>query len=165
MPPTLKKKPKFRPDQIVVATRTFATADAVVHVGEKYRGGDPLVVANHTAFIDGNTLPSERPNFWNEMPPPPEHEDSIRVGKSAVADVPPDRLVRSRASFWFDAGFAPGSQGEKSGKISGFGTSISIGQLVDISSPVVRQHPQHFEWPRRDVTLADVERLTSEDAK
>jgi hypothetical protein len=103
------------------------------------------------------------PNFWNELPAPPKHGDStIQIGTSSLAHVSPERLVRARASFWFDGGFAPGSPGAKTGKPSGFGWGISIGQLCEISNPVVRAHPEHFEFPRRDVTLADVERLTSD---
>jgi hypothetical protein len=76
--------------------------------------------------------------------------------------VPPERLVRATASFWVDAGWAPGSPGEKSGKPTGRGWGIQTGQLVEVTNPVVAQHPECFEFVRRTVTLADVERITRE---
>jgi hypothetical protein len=33
------------------------------------------------------------------------------------------------------------------------------GQILDVLNPLVRQHPEWFEWPRRDVSLADIERI------
>jgi hypothetical protein len=162
MAPTLSKSKKnpFGPTQAVKATRTFAWSGGVVHAGDLYRGGDPTVEKNWSAFVDAETLPSEMPNMWDELPPPPDHRDAtIQIGTSPLAHVSPERLVRARASFYFDAGWAPGSAGEKSGKPSGFGSAIALGQLVEISNPVVRANPGAFVFPEREVTLADVERL------
>jgi hypothetical protein len=164
--PKSKKRNPFDPSQPVKATRTFAWSGGVVHAGDLHRGGDLIVERNWTAFVDAGTLDSELPNMWNELPPPPDHLDSaIQIGTSPLAHVAPERLVRARSSFYFDAGHAPGSPGAESGKPSGFGTAIAIGQLVEISAPVVRAHPEHFEFPTRQCTLADIERLTREEVQ
>jgi hypothetical protein len=97
--PALKRKAgnPFKPDEIVKAERTFAYADGVVHVGERFRGGDPVVVANWSAFVPDETLPQEMENFWRDMPPPPDHratESAIKIGTSGAIDV--DLLVRWR---------------------------------------------------------------------
>jgi hypothetical protein len=71
---TLRKdKNPFAPDQIVMATKTLAYEGGVIHAGEKYRGSDPAVEANWTAFVDADTLPHELPNMWASMPSPPDH--------------------------------------------------------------------------------------------
>jgi hypothetical protein len=155
-------KKKSDPDRILVCTMDFGTTDRVVKRGERVRARDPIV-GDGRWFVDAETPESEWPNMWHELPAPPDHratESAIRIGTSPLANVPPHLLVRATSSFWFDGGWAPGSPGEKSGKRSGFGWAINVGQLVEISNPAVRAHPEHFEWPRRDVTLADVERLS-----
>jgi hypothetical protein len=165
MPKT--KKVPFAPDQVVVATRTFATEETVVHVGEKYRGGDPVVVANHTAFVDGETLPGEMPNFWEELPAPPEHDASagfnIRVQPST--EIPLHRQVRSKVEYFFPMQWAPGSAGERRGIPPPFGSALHKGQIKDVCDPVVRAHPDWFEFPARDVRLEDIEREEVNDGK
>jgi hypothetical protein len=166
MAPTLSrnKKNPFAPDQAVKATKTFGWEGGVVHAGDLYRGGDQTVEKNRSAFVDADTLPSEMPNMWDELPAPPDHRDStIQIGTNSLAHVSPERLVRARASFYFDAGWAPGSAGEKSGKPSGFGSAIAIGQLVEVSHPAVRANPGAFVFPEREVRPEDVERLTREE--
>ena len=74
MPTLSKKNPNpFKPDQIVVALRTFAWEGGVVRKARSLRGGDPTVVANFSAFADGETLPSELENPFEALPPPPQH--------------------------------------------------------------------------------------------
>ena len=165
--PTIKKsKCPFASDQVVVAVKTFATERGVVHVGDKFRGGDPVVLESWTAFVDGDTLPNEMPNFWTDLvPDPPDH--SIPVPPNPLADVPPHRLVRATANFWWDAGWAPGSEGATRfpNRPTSRGWGIQAGTLVEITHPAVQASPQHFEFPRRDVTLADIERALAEDAE
>jgi hypothetical protein len=98
-----KDKCPFEPNQVVKATRTFAWSGGVVHVGEEYRGGDPTVLANWSAFVDGGTLPSEMPNFWDEMPPPPEHRAPITIQTLTIAV---HRQVRSVVDAFFPGHWA-----------------------------------------------------------
>ena len=158
------KNAPFAPDQVVVATRTFATEDAVVHVGEEYRGGDPVVVENWTAFVDGDTLPSERPNFWEELPAPPEldHSAGFNIRVQPSTGIPIHRQVRSKVDYFFPGQWAPGSAGERRGIPPPFGSALHKGQIKDVCDPLVAQHLDWFEWPRRDVTLQDVERMAGE---
>ena len=147
---TLKKqKPSFPEGcSSVVAITSFSHEGGVVNTGDEFPGDHPLPAANPSWFCDAETPTKELPNTWtNLMPDPPDHRPPARTS----APIPPERLVRSRASFWFDGGFAAGSLGEKSGKISGFGWGISIGQLVEITNSAVQAHPDCFEWPTRDV--------------
>ena len=76
-----------------------------------------------------------------------------------VASIPPHRQVRSTVNVWFDGGFAPGSDGAKSGRPSGFGTAIMIGKIYDALSPHVRENPSFYRWVERDVLPEDLERL------
>jgi hypothetical protein len=166
MAPTLKKKPTnpYGPDDRVRAWQSFAHATGTVRAGDVLRGDDELVRQHWPWFEPVDTPTAEKRNIWAEMPAPPDHRDSkFQVGTNPLANVPPERLVRAKAFFWFDGGWAPGSPGEKSGKPSGFGWAINVGDLVEISNPVVRAHPEVFEFPRRDVTLADIERLTRDE--
>ena len=70
-----------------------------------------------------------------------------RIGRSGA---------RSTSGY---GGFAPGSPGAKSGRPSGYGSAVRIGQVFDVLTPIVRQHPEWFRWVERDVTLADLDRL------
>jgi hypothetical protein len=89
MAPTLKKKKTtnpFKADQVVRATRTFAWEGGVVRKGEKYRGGDPAVVAGWNAFVPGETLDQELENPWDALPPPPEHAPPVQfTGRCAAS--------------------------------------------------------------------------------
>jgi hypothetical protein len=72
--------------------------------------------------------------------------------------IPPHRLVVSRVDVYQDGGYAPGSQGAKSGRPSGFGGAVRRGQTFDILSPVVAEHVDWLEIPRRDLLPEDIER-------
>jgi hypothetical protein len=160
--PRLKTKHPFAEDQVVIATKTFATESDVVHAGEKYRGGDRVVRENHSAFVDGDTLPSELPNFWNELPPPPAPEQSktgFRVTVTPSTTIPVHRQVKSRVDHFFPSQWAPSSAGEKSGVPPPFGTALSKGQVKDILDPIVVANPSWFEFPARDILSEDIERL------
>jgi hypothetical protein len=37
-----------------------------------------------------------------------------------------------------------------------------VGQICDIDNPIVRVHPERFEFPARDVTIEDVEPMSEE---
>jgi hypothetical protein len=82
MAPTLSrnKKNPFAHDQAVKATKTFAWSGGVVHAGDLYRGGDPTVEANWSAFVDAETLPSEMPNMWDSVPVPDHRDATIQIG-------------------------------------------------------------------------------------
>jgi hypothetical protein len=41
-------------------------------------------------------------------------------------------------------------------------TAVKVGQIFDIGHPFVRAHPERFEFPLRDVTIEDVERMSEE---
>jgi hypothetical protein len=163
--PTLKKKTTnpYGPDDRVRAWQSFGHATGTVRVGDVLRGDDPIVREHWPWFQPVDTPTGEVKNVWSEMPAPPDHRDpGIQIGTNSLAHALPERLVRATASFWFDGGWAPGSPGERSGKPSGRGWGINIGQLVSIDHPVVRAHPEAFVFPERPVTLADVERITRE---
>jgi hypothetical protein len=152
-------KKKSDPDRILVCTMDFGTVDRVVKRGERVRASDPIV-GDGRWFVDASTPPSEWPNMWNEMPDPPDHRDQqVRVQEQTI---PAHRQVRSRVDMYWDGGHAPGSPGAKSGRPSGFGTALRMGQLLDVGSEIVRRNPSWFVWPERDVTVEDVERLTDE---
>lgn len=166
--PTLSKKNRnpYGPDDRVRAWQSFGTATGTVGVGDVHRGDDAIVAEHWPWFQPVDTPTAEVKNVWSEMPPPPDHRDhpGVDVETNPLADVPPERLVRATSAFWQNEGFAPGSFGEKAGlPPTGRGWGIAVGQVVEISHPLVRQHPEAFEFIRRAVTLADVERLTAED--
>jgi hypothetical protein len=157
--PQLKKKDQspFKADQIVVALRTFAWSDGVVRQGEKYRGGDPAVVANFSAFADGETLPSELENPWADLPPPPEHAPPIQVGGTSI---PVHRQVRCMVDASVPVRWAPDSPGSGTGTPPPFLRSqLRSGQILDVLDEHVRRNPGWFRWIERDVTAEDVERL------
>ena len=164
MPKTLKRnKCPFTAEQRVRAWQSFATEAGTIRAGDVLRGDDPVVLEHWRWFESVDTPTAEAKNFWSELPAPPDHrEPGIEIGTSSLAHVPAERLVRAVSAFWFDQGWSPGSPGEKSGRPSGFGWGIQIGQLFEISNPVVKANPSAFVWPERPVTLADVERITSE---
>jgi hypothetical protein len=85
---------------------------------------------------------------------------AVRDGIIIPDPLPLDRCVRARQSFFVDMGFAPGSPGTRQQRlgISGFGRSIQEGQLVLITDPIVRAHPEYFETVPRLLTREDVER-------
>jgi hypothetical protein len=157
--PTLSKKNSnpFAPDQVVRAKRTFAHQNGVVHIGEEYRGDDPVVKANWTAFVDGATLDQELENVFDELPEPPTHAPAITVQS---IQIPAHRQVRSLVDVAAAMKWAPDSPGAKSGAPPPFArTQLRQGQLVDALHPIVRQHPEWFSWPARQVLLEDIERL------
>jgi hypothetical protein len=157
--PQLKKKTTnpFAPDQVVKATQTFAYADGVVHAGEQFRGADPIVEANWSAFVDGGTLPNEMPNMWDSLPEPPQHTPEVAV---QTISIPAHRQVRSLVDVAAPMRWSPGSPGDESGVPPPFArTQLRVGQLVDALHPLVREHVDWFEWPSRHVLLEDLERL------
>jgi hypothetical protein len=71
--------------------------------------------------------------------------------------VDPTGKVQAACDMYTDTGFAPGSPGAKRGQgVSGFGTYIRKGQLVDLRHPCVRQNPSNFVTIARPVTLEDI---------
>jgi hypothetical protein len=157
--PQLKKKTTnpFAPDQIVRATRAYAWSGRVVHKGEKYRGGDPAVVAGWNAFVPGETLDQELENPWAELPPPPEHAPPIQVGGTSI---PVHRQVRCMVDAAVPVRWAPDSPGSQSRTPPPLLRSqLRSGQIVDVLSDVVRKNPSWFRWIERDVTAEDVERM------
>lgn len=166
--PMLSKKNRnpFASDQIVRAVRTFAHQDGVVHIGEQYRGGDPVVAANWSAFVPGETLDQELENPFDVLPPPPQHAPDVAV---QTIQIPPHRQVRCTVDVAAPLAWSPGSPGARSGTPPPFArTHVRRGQLLDALHPIVRQHPDWFRWPERDVLLEDIERmewLESEEVK
>ena len=159
-----KTLPKKKTPETVVAVTTFAMQNRLVRRGDKFAGDDPLVLTNPSWFADINTPTDELPNMCNEMPPPPQHEPSpgFDVTVQSIL-IPPHRRVRSRVDMWTPGRWAPGSPGEKRGGPPPVGSALRVGQILDIGDPRVRANPGHFEFVARDVTLEDVERLTSEE--
>jgi hypothetical protein len=82
MPTLSRNKNPFAPHQIVRAVRTFAHQDGVVHIGEEFRGGDPVVEANWSAFVPGETLDQELENVFDVLPEPPQHAPESRCSRS-----------------------------------------------------------------------------------
>jgi hypothetical protein len=74
--------------------------------------------------------------------------------------IPPHPQVRSLVDVAAPLAWSPGSPGAKSGTPPPFArTQLRQGQLLDALHPIVRQHPDWFCWPVRDVLLEDIERL------
>ena len=150
-----KKKPKPDPHKNYIAMQPLAGETRTVRMGDLLPGSDPFVVGNPESFFDEATPVEERPSLYDLLDDPVEHPPHVHV----VASIPPHRQVRSTVNVWFDGGFAPGSDGAKSGRPSGFGTAITIGRIYDALGPAVRQHPERFRWVERDVLPEDLERL------
>jgi hypothetical protein len=158
-----KTATKKAASETVVATMTFATQHRTVHEGDVFAADDQLVTSNPSWFADADTPTSELPNMWRDMPAPPEQVASpgFNVQVQSI-QIPPHRQVRSKVDVWYPGKWAPGSAGEKSGVPPPFGTAIRVGQVFDIGHPLVREHPERFEFPVRDVTIEDVERMCEE---
>lgn len=63
MPRAAQKRPKFEPDQLVIAWETFSTVDGlVVRQGTRLRGDDPAVQAAPHLFlpVDANDREIQR---------------------------------------------------------------------------------------------------------
>jgi hypothetical protein len=160
MPTLSKRKSPFKADQTVVALRTFAWAGGTVRQGEKYRGGDPTVIANFTAFVDGETLPSELENPFSVLGEPPQHAPPVAV---QTIQIPAHRQVHSLVEVSAPMRWSPDSPGARSAR-SGVpppfaSTTLRQGQIVDALHSIVKEHPSWFRWPARDVSIADIERL------
>jgi hypothetical protein len=159
MTPRLKPKTKcpFESKQIVVALRTFAWEGGVVRQGEKFRGGDSAVVANFSAFADGETLPSELENPFEALPPPPEHAPPVHVWSTSI---PVHRQVRCMVDASVPVQWTPDSPGARSGTPPPFiRSTLRAGQICDVLSDVVRKNPSWFRWDARDVSPEDIERM------
>ena len=87
-------------------------------------------------------------------------DERFRIGQGVTP--PPHRQVVALADTFTPLPFAPGSPGA-SGRMpiapAPFGTGIRKGRVYDVLDPVVAQNPNLFEFPRRDVTAADIERI------
>src|SRR6266550_7340639 len=98
MPRVIRKK-AFPSDALVTATMTFATQDREVHVGDTFRGNDPLVLANESWFALSDTPSGDLPTMWDTLPEPPRHRP-----EPAAPDTRP--MVRAVADLYLDAGFS-----------------------------------------------------------
>ena len=166
MPLKTKKGNPFRDAEIVTAVTTFLGQDVTIQAGEKRRGNDPVVERHWGAFAEGDLLPAELAKIAAEaipLDPPVHHDEKFLVGQGVT--VPPHRQVVATVDTFTPLPFAPGSPGAR-GAVppAPYGTGIKKGRVYDIGDPVVRANPNYFEFPRRDCTLADVERLTAVDA-
>ena len=157
MPTLSKNKNPFKPDQVVKATRTFAWAGGVIHAGETYRGSDPAVVAGWNAFVDGETLDQELENPFDVLPAPPQHVPEVAV---QTIQIPPYRQVRCIVDVTVPVRWAADSPGAKSGVPAPFiRSNLRVGQICDVLTDIVKEHPSWFVWPQRDVTAEDIGRM------
>jgi hypothetical protein len=108
-----------------------------------------------SVFVDASVPPEQRPNYWHLISDPEPEPPHVNI----LPSVPSHRLVVSKVDVYLPGSWAPGSAGAKAGKLSPFGGAIRRGQAFDILSPVVAQHPDWFELPRRDLTAEDIERV------
>jgi hypothetical protein len=157
--PTLPRKNRnpFGKDEVVRATRTFAWSGGTVRAGEGYRGGDPVVEANWSAFVPGETLDQELENPWDALPPPPQHAPPVHVQSSSI---PVHRQVRCIVDASVPMQWAPDGPGSRSGTPPPFLRSqLRQGQIFDVLDEHVRRNPGWFRWIERDVTAEDVERM------
>jgi hypothetical protein len=137
-----------------------------VRQGDRYRASHPAVQAGWSNFVPGDTPDHELENLFEAMGDPPTHDPSPHV--RIPAGIPPHRQVVATADTFQALPFAPGSPGAtKKGPTppAPFGTGIKKGRVYDVGDPAVRANPGLFEFPRRDVTVADIERLTAGDTK
>lgn len=163
MPLKSKNTNPYRDCEIVTCVTTFLGQDVTLNAGLKLRGDDPLVERYHGVFAEGDLLPHELAQFAAEQIPLdlPEHPSHVYIPPS----VSPHRQVVATADTFTAMPFAPNSPGARGGAAPApFGTGLKKGRVYDIGHPAVRANPNLFEFPRRDVTLADVERLTAADA-
>ncbi len=165
MPLKTKKGNPFRDAEIVTCVETFLGQEVTIRAGQKLRGDDPIVERYWGVFREGDLQEHELAKIAADRIPldPPTHEPHVYIPPS----IPPHRLVVALADTFTPIPFAPDSAGAKEkGSIppAPFGTGIKKGRAYDVGDPIVRARPNLFEFPRRDVTLADVERLTAEDA-
>ena len=63
----LKTKPRFGPDDVVVATVSMAAGNDVVRLGDLRRGGDQIVRDHPAAFVPDGTPQSEWPSPWPDV--------------------------------------------------------------------------------------------------
>ena len=154
-----KDKCPFKPDQFVVCKRAFAWAGGdTITLGQKFRAGDRVVQENWTAFADAaSTVPSEYENPWESMPPPPEHAPAVHVSGTQI---PLHRQVESMVDVAAPVPWSPGRPGNASNQPPPFARSLlRRGQILDICSATVAEHPSWFRFVARDVTSEDVERF------
>ena len=153
----------YRDAPVVTAVDSFAGGDGIViQAGSKYRGDDPVVEAHWGVFREGDLMPNEIALIaLDARAEPVEYVDErFRIGQGVTP--PPHRQVVALADTFTPLPFAPGSPGASSRMPippAPFGTGIKKGRVYDVLDPVVRQHPELFEFSRRDVTLADIERI------
>ena len=165
---TLKKRTTnpYRDAEVVTCVTTFIGQDVTLNAGLKLRGDDPLVERYHGVFVEGDLLPHELAKIQADaipLDPPVHHDERILIGQGVTP--PPHRQVTCLVDTFMPLPFAPGSPGARGGIAPApFGTGLKKGRIYDALDPVVRANPGYFEFGRRDVTLADIERLTAEDA-
>jgi hypothetical protein len=121
-----------------------------------------IVEANWTAFVDGETLPSELPNPFDELPPPPQHAPPIEVQTTGI---PPWRQCVCVVDASVPVTWAPDGPGSRSGSPPPFSSRLRQGQILDCLSEQVCRNPAWFKWPSREVTLEDIERMERLDDK
>jgi hypothetical protein len=161
MKTSLKRKDKcpFSSDQIVRATRSFVWEGGAVNQGDRYRANHPAVQAGWSNFVPGDTPDHELENLFAAMGDLPVHHDShVRI----PAAIPPHRQVVATVDLYRPGSWAPGSPGEKAGgPPPPFGAMVCRrGSVYDaLTTPYVAEHPEHFNWPQRQVTREDLDRL------
>jgi hypothetical protein len=88
----LPKKPRFRPDEVVVCWEGFAAQDVpfpfgVVRRGTRLRGGHPVVQSHSWRLVADGVPEIEWPK--REFPEPEQHEPMIAV----VEQIPDDEAA------------------------------------------------------------------------
>ena len=84
----LSKRPKFGPDEIVIATQGIAVGDFVIPRGTRLRGEHPVVRQVPQHFVPDGTPASEWPSMWASIPEPaqePAPRPPIPDEEAAVA--------------------------------------------------------------------------------
>jgi hypothetical protein len=86
------------------------------------------------------------PNPWDSVPPPPEHAPPVAVQTNPI---PAHRQVRSLVDSMVPVAWAPDSPGAASRTPAPFiRSTLRVGQICDVLSDLVKEHPTWFVWPR-----------------
>lgn len=117
------------------AVRTFAHQDGVVHIGEEFRGGDPVVEKNWSAFVPGETLDQELENPFDALPPPPEFTEPVEVRDISI---PVHRQVRCIVDVSVPVPWAADSPGRQERDAAAIHSQHSSGR-TDRRSPLRRR--------------------------
>ena len=74
--------------------------------------------------------------------------------------IPPHRQVRCIVDVMVPVPWAADSPGAKSGTPAPFiRSNLRVGQICDVLTDIVKEHPSWFVWPQRDVTAEDIGRM------